>query len=508
MTERKYFSDVNAKYALMLAGVVTLAGCATAPQPLEQSELDKRTADLLSRYVTQQEPVTTSIDLYEAMARAIKYNLDYRVEIMSKAVRTRDLDLKSYDMLPKLVASLDYSGRSNDSGGSSQSLSTGKQSLESSTSSDRNVRSADLTMSWDVLDFGLSYVRQLQAGDEVMIAEQRKRKVIQRITEDVRSAFWRAASAQQLQDKMIELERSTQLALDKSQAQRKTGTTRPMIALSYERDLLSIRRDLQSMAGELSVAKQQLAALMNLPPNQKYTIVVPQNTDTTKTIGMPYSKMLQVAVNSRPELREVAYQLRSNERESTVALLKALPNLKLFIGADWTSNSFLYNNNWGAYGAQSSWNLLNVFKVGAERDRVKAQGQLLDSRSLALTMAVAVQVSVSRARYEIRQRELDTAERSFDVQKQIVAQTEAGYNADSVSQQTLIREEMNTLVSEARLNVARAEQQSAYANVYSSMGIDAVDSSMSSHDSVKDLSGKLRHMWTQRNGMLASAEKR
>ena len=133
-----------------------LAGCAITPEPIGEEARRQRAAELLQRLTEDQEPIAAPIDLYTAMARAIKYNLDYRVEVMQQAVLLKDLDLKRFDMLPKLVASLDFTGRSNDSGGFSRSLLTGLVSLEPSTSSDRNYLVADLTMSWDVLDFGLS----------------------------------------------------------------------------------------------------------------------------------------------------------------------------------------------------------------------------------------------------------------------------------------------------------------------------------------------------------------
>lgn len=491
-------------FPVVLLGLF-LSACTVTPEPIGEDAHEQRAADLLERMTAGQEPVTAPIDLYDAMARAIKYNLDYRVELMTRALRMKDLDVSRYDMLPRIVGSLDYTGRDNDAGGLSQSLLTGETSLEPSTSSEREVLASDLTMSWDVLDFGLSYVRAQQAGDEVMIAEEGKRKVIQRIVEDVRAAFWRAASAERLLGKAQALERDTERALALAQQQQDSGLTTPMSALSYERELLSIRRDLQSLTRELIVAKKQLAALMNLAPNTDFDIELPSRNLSWESLVIPYDRMLKLAVRNRPELHEVAYQMRSNEREDTAAILRALPSLRLYSGANWSSDDFLYNSDWVSWGAQASWNLMNIFQVGAERDRVQAQGELLDARALALTMAVATQVSVSRARYELRQRELDTAARYFKVQFKISQQIEAGHGAGNVSDQTRIREQMNTVLAEVRLDVALADLQSAYANVYAATGVDPVDTSMSSEDSVAELAAKLRRLWAERGDALARA---
>ena len=201
-------------HAVLLA--LLLAGCSVQPKAFDANENQARSADLVVRANADQEPVTGPIDLYEAMARAIKYNLDGRVELMNLALAQRELDLSRYDMLPKLVATVDYGGRDNYSGGISKSLLTGQTSLEPSTSSEKNVVQSDLTLSWDVLDFGLSYVRAKQAADRVSIADERKRKVINRLIEDVRTAYWRAVSAERLLTQIQELERATQTALDLS----------------------------------------------------------------------------------------------------------------------------------------------------------------------------------------------------------------------------------------------------------------------------------------------------
>lgn len=55
--------------------------------------------------------------------------------------------------------------RNNDLASSSRSVLTGRQSLEPSTSQDRRRATADLTASWNVLDFGVSYYQAQQQAD-------------------------------------------------------------------------------------------------------------------------------------------------------------------------------------------------------------------------------------------------------------------------------------------------------------------------------------------------------
>ncbi|HSV59147.1 MAG TPA: hypothetical protein VLJ19_09640 [Variovorax sp.] len=72
---------------------LALTGCAVSPQPFDAQQNKDRASDLIQRVAADQEPVSAPIDLYEAMARAIRYNLDARVEMMSLALSQRELDL-------------------------------------------------------------------------------------------------------------------------------------------------------------------------------------------------------------------------------------------------------------------------------------------------------------------------------------------------------------------------------------------------------------------------------
>ena len=176
---------------LVLTGVV-LSGCSVKLQPFGLDELEAKREARLEQFTAGQEEITRPVTLYDAMARAIKYNLDYKVELYEEALRSSESELVNLDKLPRLVANAGYSGRNNFSGSNSLALEgplEGQESLVSSTSSQRDVFDADLSLSWDVLDFGLSYVRANQAADAVLVANERKRRVANRIIEDVRTAY-------------------------------------------------------------------------------------------------------------------------------------------------------------------------------------------------------------------------------------------------------------------------------------------------------------------------------
>lgn len=479
-----------------------LGGCATVPEPFTATELNETAERNYAQVDVYQEPVGAPIDLYGSMARALKYNLDYKVEMMEVALRDRELGLQRYDMLPQLVASGGYAGRNNFAGASSLSLLTRRQSLEPSTSQEKDLYTADLTLSWDVLDFGLSYVRSKQGADEVLIAQERRRKVANRIIEDVRTSYWRAVSAERLLNKLQELEGAVSGTLQNSERLAERRLSAPLTALTYQRELLEIQAQIRKLQRELVVSKAQLAALMNLRPGTEFSLVLPDRTNVLPDVKYSGEDMMMTALVNRAELREVSYRQRINSREMDVALLSALPSFRGILGVNVDSNDFLFNNDWINYGARASWNVLSLFRLPAHKKAVAAQDDLLKQRELALTMAVITQVHVSRARLRHLTNELDTASRQMAVQDKILDQIRSGHRAGAMSQQTLLREEMNTLASEVKYDIAYAEAQNAYANLFASMGIDEFSPDVTGRESVAELQASLAQLWQDREAAM------
>lgn len=472
----------------VVIGLVALgaAGCAVKPQPLTQDEIVSFSADRLVRVTANQEPLHGGVDLYEAMARAIKYNLDAKVEAMETSLRLAELDYGQYDMLPNLVAGSGYFGRSNVGG-------------TENDQDDRNTYTADLQLSWNILDFGLSYYRAKQLADRVLIQEEMKRKVVNRLIENVRTAYWRAASYQRLVSRMKALRGRVARALADTRSLAAAAETSPTTALAYERELVLIKRELGTLEGELMVAKAQLASLMNVPPETDFEVEVPDKTRITEFDEKDsVYNLYQVALRNRPEMREVAYQLRINSNEATAAQLELLPGINLFTGVDYDSTSSLLSDNWISWGAKASWNLMKFAEYPAREKVIEAQDASLDMKSLSVAMAVMTQVHVGRARFFELEKQYDTARELSNVQRRLLNSIRAEVAEDRSSEQTLIREEMNTLLADAKFDTVYADVQNAYANVYSALGLDPFSGNLNSNDSVAVVSASLRQLWFER----------
>jgi len=363
-----------------------------------------------------------------------------------------------------------------------QSLLSGRESLEPSTSTERDVFTGDLTASWNVLDFGLSKIRAEQLGNEALIQEERRRKAIIEIMEDVHRSYYRAISAERLSTRLAALEGEVGEAFQTSRQQFALRRTAPMPTLSYQRELNDIQGEAKRLARDMQMSKMELASLMGLAPDQRYNLQIPEQMPSPAKLNLTYEEMIDQALRNRPEMRESLYAQRIGEKEIKKATL-----------------DFLFNNDWASYGARASWNLLKVFSTGERKRKAKARLELERERGLATAMAVMTQVGVARARYESLTEEYLTARDGSMVQNDILNQVEALSRASSASKQTLVRERMNTILSEARRDAIMAEMTEASAHIYTAIGYDPYSSDIDGTEDIQTIAENLKALWTARS---------
>lgn len=476
----------------LLASLVAAAftGCAIQPQVLSQQERQATVANDRAAMFAQQEPVQGTITLEEAMARAIKYNLDHRLKLMEEAVAQRQLDLSRTDLLPKLVASAGYTARDNELASSSRDVSTGQQSLVPSTSSDRERTSADLVLSWNVLDFGVSYYQAHQQADRALVAQERRRKVLHLLMQQTRQAYWQAVGAQQLEARVEPVLELAKKALDDSRKVEVERLRSPLEALTYQRQLLDIVRQLEGVRDELQQAKPRLASVMNLEPGRPFS-VVPTGTLAVPRVSLATARMEETALLMRPELVEAQYNERIGLLETRKALARLLPGVEVNLGGHYDSNSYLVNNKWWDAGVRVSWNLLNVLNAGKIRGLAQAQLEVAQQQRLALNMAVLTQVHVAHLEYLARVRQYEMTQELNSVEQRILQHTRNAASASAQGKLEEIRAAAAAMMSELRQYQTYGALQGAYGQVIATLGLDPLPDSVTGHD-VKTLGEAVR----------------
>ena len=247
----------------------------------------------------------------------------------------------------------------------------------------------------------------------------------------------------------------------------------PMEALAYQRELLDILRSLHTLESGLISAKVELSELMGLKPGTEFELAdkVEKNYEIPQ-IHFSLEQMEELALENRPEVTESRYQERISEKELTAAKLKMLPGVNLSASLSYDNSDYLLNNDWYSYGANVSWNLLNVFKASSYNKLAETQIEVAKEQKLALSMAVLSQVHLSIVNFNQAKKEYLLAKEYLNVADDIYNLTEAENAVNVNSRLILIKEKLNNILATLRYSAAYANVQNGYGKIFASIGVD------------------------------------
>ena len=463
----------------LLAFLIILSSCARTPKEISLNDSQERVdQDILKIEQIKKQNETweenIKIDLYTAIALAIKNNRELKIKQLETGIAYRQLDKVEFEMLPAIAANAGYSGSERYNASASATVPNtdlaGAIGTSFSTSRERDVNSQDIGFTWNALDFGLSFIRAGQEANRYLITEEMERKAEHNIVRDVIKAYWNTISADKLIKKYDPLLVEVDKALNDSQKIEELLLTKPMDALLYQKELLDIQRALQSQKEIFIDARIQLAGLMGLLPNQKFTIV--PTDDPLTILNMDLDGMEKYALINRPELRKSHYDEKISIQETKASMSSLLPGLNF--NAAWThsSNDHLMNKTNLEYGSVMGANLLNVFMYPKVKRINETNTEVIKEKRLALSMAVLSQVHLANIDYSLALEEYDTAERYYQVSKKITEQIKNAQKIARFGNLELIREQASLLVAELRYDIAYSKLQHAIGKIYTSVGLD------------------------------------
>jgi outer membrane protein TolC len=470
------------RLGLTVSVVALLAGCSLSPEPFTKAELSAQAQQDQIALTKDVAPIQGKLGLAEAVARAVKYNLDHRVKMMEQAQSLDQLDVSKFDLLPKLTTDAGYDGRSKQEVTTTRDLST-QQNGSYGVSSDRNVITADLTLTWNILDFGVSYYNAKQAADRTLMAEERRRKVLLSLVQDVRSAYWRAASSQRLRadvDKTVAMAEAALADARKSEAE---NLRNPLEVLRYQRGLVENLRQLETIDQELATAHTELATLIGLTPGTPFQLDVPEGDGLVAPHwNMPIEQMEETALLNNPDLREQSYDARISVAETRKAILRLLPGISFDLSRQYDSNSMDLSHAWNDAGGKIAWNLLNVFSAPATIAAAESGEKVSDARRLALHMAVLSQVHIARRQFDIAIKQFDRASELYSIDSRILANVSNRQANDAQSKLELVSNNTSAIVGLLRRYQTLAQVHGAYSRIQGALGIEPVPEKVAATD--------------------------
>jgi outer membrane protein TolC len=459
-----------------------LSACAVTPEPFTSQQMADQAGDDRVAMFKGGEPLTAPLTVSEAIARALKHNLDKRSKMMEEALALGQTDLDRWDLLPKITANAGYNERSEPNATRSRDLVTQSTSTSNPTySSDRWSKTADLTMSWNILDFGLTYYTARSNSDRALIATERRRKAVHNLVQEVRFAFWRAAAHQELQGDVDRAVAEAKIALDNARTIERENLKAPAESLRYQKSLLETLRQLTAIQQELSTAPIELAALINLPPGTELKLAVPADM-AAPAWDMPMDRMEDQAFLNNADLREQGYLGRIAVDDTRKAILRMLPGVTFSAGRDWDGNSFAVYHQWYEAGAKLSWNLMNVISGHDAIKYAETNEDVAKARRLALRMAVLAQVHVSERQFRNAVSQFQQSDELWKVDRRLAEIADAKTSSDAAGMLEKVASRASAIASQLRRFQTYAQTESAYAKIQSTLGQDLVPENVAADD--------------------------
>jgi outer membrane protein TolC len=418
------------------------------------------------------------LTFYEALARCVKYNLDYRIKLVNTALQAGQLKIATFTMFPAINASGSYYSRNNDF--SSFGITSAGQPTDVLNSTPRTVRSARMGLSWNIIEFGVGYVRAKQQGERILVADEEARKQLQQLTQDVLVAYWSAYSAQQLMAQTKEFQILLNQAKNLLTSALEDTSVPKENLLNYQGALLEGNRRLIQLQYKYDKAMADLRHLLYLPLDQKFVLAPPpqafRNIQNLRSVNL--QKLDAVTLVNRPELRGQNYQTRIAKFGLKTVIIQALPGITINKGWNYNSNEFLVNREWLDRSLDIAWNLLNLASLPATYETAEVQLKYEQLKLMALTMGVLTETRYAFAHYQTLHNEYVVAHKQTRNAHDLYMLNKNRQLASLASTEQVILAKLHNITTQMDENLLLSDLSTALGELYISVGLDMLPPSI------------------------------
>ena len=392
--------------------------------------------DMQNMYANTPRKIKRPIDMYMAMALALKYN--YTGRMITYEENLLKAGTSSYNQLQDILAGAGYVNTNNSA-----------------------QLSPDLKVAWNILDMSGLYYQNSDPSFKANFAVERSRKVTHNILQEARLLYWKALTAQRLIPVIDQMSEYMTLEVDEMNATSKelasAGESTSRESLIKKRKYMEAIKNLASLKRDLETAKSKLSALMGFHPATEFKLVGSQYGNfELPEIRSSLSQLEWLALSNRPELR--VYDLISNSDKERIIQDFRKEN------QDKYTDDTQYYKQWSK---QANNVAINLIKETKTTDVVA----LDNLRRQRMTSLILTQVHISWAQYmaatEDYQINMEIANTSENIAEDFTF-SEGEQNEKSQL------EAARAIEDEVKAFLSYVDVQDALGNLYATIGLDAV----------------------------------
>lgn len=396
--------------------------------------------DLQNMYVGTPSQISRPIDMYMAMALALKYNYTRRLASYQENLIKSNINPMT---LPAMAENLGYDNTMNST-----------------------ATPADLKLSWNLLDISSLYYQNNLAAPEIAAQEQ-SRKAINNILQEARSLYWKALAAQRLIPVIDDMNEYLVRVVDelnaRSNEMMKEGKTPSTNLLLKKRKYLESIQQLAALRKKFDTAQAEFAGFLGFYPSTEIKMAGAEYGNfAIPSMRAKIQQLEWLALTNRPELRAFDNITDKSELELVIKDFDDVNN------SDYRQDPNYYNRKWSK---ESNDLAMTVFE-DVRYPGVSTYNSLARQR---MTNIVLNQVYLAWAMYQSAVEEyllnMSVATTSEDIAEDI---TDKQGSDKAVSH----LESAKAIIDEAQAFLAYIDVQEAIGKLYASIGMDAVPSGM------------------------------
>ena len=413
----------------------------SGPEPVYYSDWDRAIradVDVQNMFIDAPQKIEKPIDIYMAMALALKYN--YSRRLISYEQSLIEAGKAPASKLPDIVATAGYSN----------------DTLNSRISPDMKV-------AWNILDITGMYYQSATDGFHAGASVERSRKVIHNILQETRRLYWQTLAAQKLIPVIDDMVEYMTLDVDELNAEAKKlaqkGGSLKTSELKRKRRYMDSIKNLLELKRKMETAEIRLAGLMGFHPTTQYKLVGKEYGNfELPALKNELSQLEWLALVNRPELR--IYDLQTNTEDLQIVVKSFRPGEK----AKYKNDPNYYNRLWSRQAKDIGMTIIEDVKNPnlTEADTLRRQ---------RMTNLILNQVYLSWAWYtsavEDYQVNMEIASTSEDIAEDVSIK-----NGHKSSKSIL--EGARAVSDEVKAFQAYAEVQDSLGNLYATVGLDAI----------------------------------
>lgn len=411
---------------------------ATSPVYSDWDRAVRVDVDMQNMYAGSPRKITKPIDMYMAMALALKYN--YTRRLVSYEQSLVEVGKSPVNEIPEVMGQAGYLNTNNYSG-----------------------RDSELKIAWNLLDMSTVYYQTIDHQYQSNLAFEQSRKVIHNLLQETRVLYWKALTAQRLLPVIDDMNEYLVAEVDELNAKSKElaaqGQSLTMDQLVQKRKYMESVKKLAELKRDLETASGRLASLMGFHPATEYKLVGKEYGNfAIPELKQNLSEMEWVALTNRPELRMRDFVTSSAEIEMVV---REFGNPG---SGEYQKDPNYYNRRWVKKAREIGYQVFEDVKNPRE-------SELEALRRQRMTSLVLSQVYVSWAAYMSALEDYQINMEIAGVSENIAEDTtiKDGSNAEKSK-----LESARAIADEVKASQAYIELQDSLGNLYAALGLDAL----------------------------------